>query len=76
MNRLLQLITGKDNTTWDLGRFSWALSFVAVIAHEAFQLAHNAGASVRDFALALAAVSAAHGAAIGMKAKTEPGGEA
>ena len=76
MNRLLQLITGKDNTTWDLGRISWALSFVAVIAHEAYQLAHNAGASVRDFAIALAAVSAAHGAAIGMKANTEPGSEA
>ena len=50
MNQLLQLITGKDNTTWDLGRISWALSFVAVIAHEAYQLAHNAGASARDFA--------------------------
>ncbi len=70
--RLLQLVTGKDNTTADLGRVSWALSFVAVLLHESWQLAHGGGSTARDFAFALAAVSAAHGLAIGAKASTEP----
>jgi hypothetical protein len=72
MGRLLQLLTGKDNTTLDMGRVSWAASFLAVVAHEGWQVAHGASASIRDFAIALAAVSAAHGVALGLKAQTEP----
>ena len=75
MKHLLQILTGKDNATLDLGRVSWAGSFLAILAHEAYQLGHGAGSSIRDFAFAIAAVVAAHGAALGFKAKTEPGGE-
>ncbi|MDR3684764.1 MAG: hypothetical protein P4L11_13635 [Geothrix sp.] len=80
MTPLLQAIrhalTGKDNTTWDLGRISWASSFLAVVGHEALQQWKGKGSSVRDFAIALAAVAAAHGAALGLKGKTEPDGGA
>ena len=68
-------MTGKDNQTMDLGRVSWVCSFLAVIAHESYQLWKGAGSSLRDLALALAAVAAAHGAALGFKGKTEPGGD-
>jgi len=73
--RLLQLITGKDNSTFDMGRVSWALSFMALLLHEGWQVAHGSGSSARDFAFSLAAISAAHGLAIGAKASTEPTGE-
>jgi len=67
-----QLITGRDNQTHDLGRYSWAISTAAVLAHDACQLHAGAAVSVRDLAIALAAVAAAHGVALGLKASTEP----
>ena len=71
---LMHLLTGKDNSTLDLGRISWALSYVSVLGHEAYQLYKGAGSTLRDFALALGIVASAHGLALGMKAKTEPDG--
>lgn len=76
MNLIRHLFTGKDNATWDLGRISWGVNMAAVIGHEAYQLWKGAGSSIRDFAMALAVVAGAHGIALGLKAKTEPGGEA
>ena len=71
-----KILTGKDNQTWDLGRISWAGSFLWVIAHDVWQLRQGAGASLKEVAVALAAIAGAHGAALGFKAKTEPGGDA
>lgn len=71
---LKSLFTGKDNATLDLGRVMWAatsaqylfLSGWHAIAHAAFDpIAWGTGA---------AAVLAAGGAALGLKAHTEPGG--
>ena len=72
---LLDMVTGRDNQTHDLGRWSWAGSTLAVLAHDAWQLRQGANVSVRDLAIALAAVAAAHGVALGVKATTEPGGQ-
>ena len=67
--RLLHLLTGKDNATLDLGRVSWAASYLAVIVHDICK-----PGTLQDLAIALAAVAGAHGIALGFKAKTEPGG--
>ena len=70
---LLALFTGRDNATPDLGRVLWAavvaqylaLSGWHVVAHAVFDpIAWGGGA---------AAVLAAGGAALGLKAHTEPG---
>jgi hypothetical protein len=71
---LNDILTGKDNTTHDLGKWSWLISMLAVIAHDAYALHTKVDVNIRDFAIALAAVVAAHGFALGQKAKTEPGG--
>ena len=75
MNLIRHLFTGKDNRTWDLGRISWGVSTLAVLAHDGWQVYHCAATAivdVKDLAYALAAVVAAHGFALGQKAKTEP----
>ena len=70
---LLQLVTGRDNQTHDLGRWSWLIDTLAVLALAARQEWAKAGSvSIRDLAIALAAVATAHGVALGLKAKTEP----
>ncbi len=73
LQALRELVTGKDNTTHDMGKWSWVICTLAVLAHDGWQLAHQVAVSVQDLALALAAVVVAHGAALGLKAKTEPG---
>lgn len=75
MRALLELVTGKDNRTHDLGRWSWAICMLAVLAHDAWQLRGGAEVNIKDLAIALAAVAAAHGVALGLKASTEPGAQ-
>lgn len=67
MNVIRHIFTGKDGITWDLGRISWAACYLAVVIHD---IAHPA--SLQELGIALGAVTAAHGVALGMKAKTEP----
>jgi hypothetical protein len=72
MNELLkQLLTGKDNHTYDIGRVTWLISMVAVIALAAYEVTH-ATISIRELAESLGIVSAAGGASVAMKSKTEP----
>ena len=74
MQWLIKLLTGKDNSTPDLGRWSWAISTAAVLAHDGYQLYKGVHVDIQTLAVALAAVAAAHGIAIGAKGHTEPGG--
>jgi hypothetical protein len=67
-----QLLTGKDNETYDIGRVTWLISIVAVIALAFYQVMNNA-VSIRELAESLGIVSAAGGASVAMKGKTEPG---
>lgn len=69
---LLQVVTGKDNQTHDLGRWSWVICTASVLGHDAWQLTHSVPVDIKDLALALSAVAGAHGVALGMKASTEP----
>ena len=72
--KLRLVFTGRDNQTLDLGRLSWAASYLAVVGHDGWLIYKGTPGSVRDLAIALAAVAAAHGAALGLKASTEPDG--
>ena len=70
------LVTCKDNQTWDLGKVSWLTCTGSALAKEAWQMSQGKGTALRDFCTALAVIAAAHGAALGFKSRTEPGGDA
>ena len=65
------LLTGKDNVTYDIGRVSWLLGIVAVISLAVYEVMHT-NINLRELAEALGIVSGAGGAAVAMKGKTEP----
>jgi len=67
-----QLLTGKDNETYDIGRVTWLISLIAVIALAFYEVMNNS-VSIRELAESLGIVSAAGGASVAMKGKTEPG---
>jgi len=66
-----QLLTGKDNATYDIGRVTWLISMIAVIALAFYEVLHNT-VSIRELAESLGIVSAAGGASTMMKKDTEP----
>ena len=66
-----QLLTGKDNETYDLGRVSWMVGMIAVIGLAFYEVMHS-NVSLRELAESLGIVSAAGGASVAMKGKTEP----
>ena len=73
MNEIFQhLLTGKDNKTHDLGRWTWLISLVAVIAVALWEVTHTNQVSIRELAEALGIVSAAGGASVAMKQGSEP----
>ena len=69
---LKQLLTGKDCETYDIGRVTWLISLLAIIALAFFEVMHST-ISIRELAESLGIVSAAGGASVAMKSKTEPG---
>jgi hypothetical protein len=72
MNILTQLLTGADGQTHDLGRWSWAGSFVGVVAAAGANWWHGAAIDLMALAQAFAVVAAAHGVALFAKKDTEP----
>ena len=75
MNDVLkQLLTGKDNVTYDIGRVTWLLGFIAVISLAVYQVMYST-ISLREVAEALGIVTGASGAAVAMKSRTEPSEE-
>ena len=67
-----QLLTGKDNETYDIGRVTWLIGFVSIIGIAAYEVMDNT-VSLRELAEALGIVSGAGGVAVGMKQGSEPG---
>jgi len=67
-----QLLTGKDNHTQDIARWSWMISLIAIIAGAGYELMHSGPVNLREFAEAVGIVAGAHGAAVMMKKDTEP----
>ena len=68
---LKQLLTGKDNATYDIGRVTWLLGFVAVIGLAGYEVMHGS-VNLRELAEALGIVSGASGASVMMKKDAEP----
>jgi hypothetical protein len=68
---LKQLLTGKDNQTYDLGRVSWLVGMVAILLLAAYEVMHST-VSLRELAESLGIVSAAGGASVAIKQKAEP----
>jgi hypothetical protein len=67
-----QLLTGKDNETYDIGRVTWLLGIFAVIGLAIYEVMHTT-ISLRELAEALGIVTGASGASVMMKRETEPG---
>lgn len=72
MKWLRDLFTGKDGLTHDLGRWSWAASFGAVVGAAAANWWHGATIGIRELAEAIGLVVGAHGLALFAKKDTEP----
>lgn len=72
MNFIRHLFTGKDNTTWDMGRVSWATCTFAVIGAAAANWWHGHEIDLMAFGGAITGVVVAHGAALWAKRDTEP----
>lgn len=70
------LLTGQDNRTHDLGRWSWMVSLFSVVGLQVWATYKSNTVNILEFATALGAVGASHGVAIMAKFKTEPNKEA
>jgi hypothetical protein len=70
-----QLVTGKDNQTHDLARWSWLATTLTAIAGAIWNAAHTDVVNLMDFAQAIGIIAGAHGAAVMMKKDTEPSSE-
>ena len=66
-----QLLTGKDNATYDIGRVTWFLGFIVVIAIAIYSSMHGS-VSLRELAESLGIVSGAGGASVMLKKDSEP----
>ncbi|MBU6246485.1 MAG: hypothetical protein KGN77_01915 [Xanthomonadaceae bacterium] len=70
---LVDCLTGKDGTTFDMGRLLWAwgvISFTGLAGYSVVYL--HAAFDAVGYGTGFAGVLAAGGAALGFKAKTEP----
>lgn len=67
-------LTGIDGETYDIGRVSWVLTTaIIIIVQVGYMITHpSATLDILNFGTAISANVAAHGAAVGLKSKTEP----
>jgi len=66
------LLTGADNQTHDIARWSWMISLFAVLFGAGYEMVHNDIPALRDFAEAVGIIAGAHGAAVMLKKDAEP----
>jgi hypothetical protein len=66
------LLTGKDNTTYDIARVAWMVSLVAVLFVAGYQVVTHGAVSLRELAESLGIVSASGGASVWAKKDAEP----
>lgn len=69
---LRQTFTGADNKTLDIGRILWALSVLSFLSMGFYGIFKGQVMDYLAFGTGVAAVLAAGGAALGLKAKAEP----
>jgi hypothetical protein len=65
------LLTGKDNQTFDIGRVTWLIGFIAILGIAAYEVM-SGPVSLRELAESLGIVSGAGGASVMMKKDAEP----
>jgi hypothetical protein len=66
------MLTGADNTTFDIGRLSWMVSILVILIAAIWEVVHTNSLPFRDIAESLGIVSGAHGASIWAKKDAEP----
>ncbi len=67
-----RLMSGKDNTTPDMGRWSWLVSSVAIIGAALLNWWHRAEIDLGTLAAALGGNATLHGITLNVKKDTEP----
>ena len=72
MEWLKHIVTGKDNETHDVARWSWITTTIATIIGAGWNAMHGGVMNLMDFAQAIGIISGAHGAAFMIKKDTEP----
>lgn len=72
MKILRELFTGVDGISHDLGRYSWAASWIAVTAAAAWHELRGVAVDLTVLAAAYGTVAAAHAASLFVKRSTEP----
>jgi hypothetical protein len=69
---IFHTFTGADNKTIDIGRILWAMSVVSFLVMGFYGIWKGQVMDYLAFGTGIAAVMAAGGAALGMKANSEP----
>ena len=69
---ITHLVTGKDNKTHDIARWSWLLTTLVVIVGAGYNAYTSNLFGLKDFAQAIGMLAGAHGAAVWAKKDTEP----
>jgi hypothetical protein len=67
-----QLLTGRDNLTYDLGRVLWAVSFLVGLGVVVYSVAAQKPFDLTNYGLGVSALLVAGGAALKLKESTEP----
>ena len=70
------MVTTKDGESFDVGRVLWIISVFTFLGLAGWDVVMNhARFNMQDFGVGIGMTLAAGGAALMLKAKTEPGGE-
>jgi hypothetical protein len=72
MKLLRDIFTGKDNTTYDLGRISWALSVIWFLSASTYNMVITSTFDMIAAGTGLGGILAAGGAALALKSGDEP----
>jgi heme oxygenase len=72
MNLIRQMVTGKDNCTHDLARWSWLITTLATMGGAAWNATQTGLVDLMQFAQAIGILCSTHGAALLLKKDTEP----
>jgi hypothetical protein len=67
-----QLLTGRDNKTYDIARVSWMVSLFAILFIAGYEVYMHGTIGIRDLAESLGIVSGAGGASVWAKKDAEP----
>lgn len=71
-----QVLTGRDNETYDIGRISLFIASMAFLVFTGYDLYLNKKFDAQAFGLGFGSMSAGAGALLKLKENTEPGGDA